>query len=48
MVRPICRVAANGFEGAFEALSIQATGLPVVFDFTFVRNGSRCDAGIAA
>ena len=26
MVRPVCRVAANGFEGAFEALSIQATG----------------------
>jgi hypothetical protein len=26
MARLICRVAANGFERAFEALTIQATG----------------------
>jgi len=25
-VRPFCREAANGFEGAFEALTNQATG----------------------
>ena len=25
-VRPICREAANGFEGVFEALTNQATG----------------------
>jgi hypothetical protein len=30
----VSREAANGFEGAFEALTNQATGaLPVVFDF---------------
>jgi len=27
MARPTCRAAANGVEGAFEALTIQATGL---------------------
>jgi hypothetical protein len=26
ILRPLCREAANGFEGAFEALTIQATG----------------------
>jgi hypothetical protein len=26
MALPLCREAASGFEGAFEALSIQATG----------------------
>jgi len=26
ILRPLCRGAANGFEGAFEALTIQATG----------------------
>jgi hypothetical protein len=26
MAQPVCRAAANGFEGAFEALTNQATG----------------------
>jgi hypothetical protein len=26
MAQPVCRAAANGFEGAFEALTKQATG----------------------
>jgi hypothetical protein len=26
ILQPFCRGAANGFEGAFEALTIQATG----------------------
>jgi hypothetical protein len=26
MAQPVCRAAANGFEGAFEALANQATG----------------------
>ena len=31
-VRPLCREAANGFEGAFETLQIKPPALPVVFD----------------
>jgi hypothetical protein len=33
MAQPVCRAAANGFEGAFEAQQFKPPALPVVFDF---------------